>query len=147
MENGSFKKVGESEATIYGPRKLLVCGFSTAEQGRFLAMLHEHQFSDIPVVFVADELSDAILKDLLALPSSTGAGVDSALERATIMAGVTERELNLLINSYRATQLPSQLWAALTPTSENWTLSQLLKELSTEREEFRKMKQRKQQSE
>jgi len=143
MDNASFKKVEETEATLHGPRKLLVCGFSSAEHLQFLAMLQEMELSDIPVVFIADEQSDFVLKDLFALPPSTESSVDSALARATIMAGVTERELNRIINRYRAARLPSQLWAALTPTSEHWTLNRLLTELSAEREEFEKMKQKK----
>jgi hypothetical protein len=53
---------------------------------------------------------------------------------AIIMAGITENELHLLMSSYRSAGLPNPLWATLTPTSEAWTLRQLLTELSAERE-------------
>jgi hypothetical protein len=36
------------------------------------------------------------------------------------------------MNAYRQAGLPAQLWATLTPVSENWTLAALLKELATE---------------
>lgn len=144
MNEPGFKKVGENEQRLYGPRKLLVCGFAASEQEPFLTMLQKMEFPELPVVFAADDQAEIPLKSLFDLHDKSGLGTDSTLERATIMAGITELELNLLIRGYRQTGLPSQLWAALTPTSENWTLSALLKELSAEREEFKNMKQKQQ---
>lgn len=144
MNEPGFNKVGESEQWLYGPRKLLLCGFTIFEQVPFLAMLQKIEFPDLPVVFITDHQAEEKIKDLFKLSNTSGMGTNSTLERATIMAGITELELHLLIRGYRDTGLPAQLWAALTPTSENWTLNALLKELSAEREEFKKMKQKKQ---
>ncbi len=49
-----------------------------------------------------------------------------------IMSGFTEQELHLFMGSYKAAELPRPLWATLTPHSENWSLLQLLTELSAE---------------
>ncbi len=144
MNEPGFKKAGETEQRLYGPRKLLVCGFAASEHEPFWAMLQKMEFPELSVVFITDDQAEEIIKELFELQDKSGMGTNSTLERATIMAGITELELNLLIRGYRETGLPSQLWAALTPTSENWTLSALLKELSAEREEFKKMKQKKQ---
>jgi hypothetical protein len=53
---------------------------------------------------------------------------------AIIMSGITENELHQLISSYRKVGMPEPLWATLTPTSEGWTLRQLLTELSAEQQ-------------
>ena len=50
------------------------------------------------------------------------------------MSGFTQEELHTLMNGYRKAGLPAQLWATLTPVSENWTLETLLIELSKEDE-------------
>jgi hypothetical protein len=38
------------------------------------------------------------------------------------------------MQGYRQAGLPSQMWATLTPVSENWPLADLLKELVKENE-------------
>jgi hypothetical protein len=53
------------------------------------------------------------------------------------MSGFTQEELHILMNAYRNAGLPAQLWATLTPISENWTLEMLLTELSKEAEAFK----------
>jgi hypothetical protein len=58
---------------------------------------------------------------------------------AIIMAGITENELHQLIASYRRAGLPNPMWATLTPTSENWTLRELLKELAVEKAALEKV--------
>jgi hypothetical protein len=39
-----------------------------------------------------------------------------------------------MMYAYRQAGLPAQLWATLTPVSENWLLTDLLKELGKEHE-------------
>lgn len=40
-----------------------------------------------------------------------------------------KNELHKIMSAYRYAELPRQLWATLTPVSENWTVAQLLEEL------------------
>jgi hypothetical protein len=54
------------------------------------------------------------------------------MPRAVIMSGVTGKEMNSLMQGYRKARFPLQLWASLTPTSETWTLQELLSELEME---------------
>jgi hypothetical protein len=42
------------------------------------------------------------------------------------------------MTAYRLAELPSQLWATLTPTSENWSVNNLLEELAAESEAIKK---------
>jgi hypothetical protein len=42
--------------------------------------------------------------------------------------------------AYRGSELPSQLWATLTPVSENWFVADLLDELAAEAEAIKKQR-------
>ena len=50
------------------------------------------------------------------------------------MSGIRENELHRIMGGYRRMGLPTQLWATLTPLSEQWHLGTLLEELAAERE-------------
>ncbi len=50
----------------------------------------------------------------------------------------TQKELHTLMGAYRRAGLAKQLWATLTPTSEDWSLSDLLEELAREAEAVKK---------
>ena len=63
------------------------------------------------------------------------------MRRAIIMSGFTQRELHKLMTAYRQSELPSQLWATLTPISENWSITSLLEELAAEAEAIKKQRE------
>ena len=95
------------------------------------------------MVFAREEDADASLGDIVASEAGKGKGLSSGLSRAIIMSGLTEKELHLLLSTYRSQKLPPQLWATLTPVSEAWTLRALLEELAREAEAFKKRQQEK----
>ena len=45
------------------------------------------------------------------------------------------------MTAYRLVELPSQLWATLTPVSENWSVTNPLEELAAESEAITKQKE------
>ena len=138
MNTDSFKKAGRSEKKMYGPRKILVCGYPAPEQSTLLYLLEENGFTDLPVVFVSNSDTGKTLKELIGLPHSSGLGEDSEMDRAVIMSGLTQKELYKLMAVYRLSELPSQLWASVTPVSEMWSVAQLLSESAAETEATKK---------
>ena len=138
MKKGSFQKIEKSKERMYGPRKLLVCGYSVEEQQPFVNFLETTGFGDLPVVFVHDEQENLTLKQLLEKPHKSGAGRSSTLRRAAILCGFTQEEIHRILSAYRQSEYPKQLWATLTPVSENWTISGLLEELHKEAEAMRR---------
>jgi hypothetical protein len=138
MAHGKFEKVGRSEKSLYGPRKLLLCGFPAGAQAKFQAVLGMVGLGKVPKIWVGAEKAEHLLADLLALEDETGAGSSSALPRAIIVAGITENELMRLMAICKKSGMANALWATLTPTSEHWTIAQLLAELSAERREMQK---------
>jgi hypothetical protein len=142
MSDAEFEKVTQSDERLYGPRTLLLCGFAAEVQTRFKEFLKMIGLADLPLVWVAEDQADIRVGELVKFEDGFGMGQTSALPRAIIMAGITQKELHLLMSGCRQSGMQQPLWATLTPTSESWTIKDLLKELAAE---HRAMQQRKQQ--
>lgn len=134
----TFEKIENTDRCIYGPRRLLLCGFSSQAQSKFQALLKMLEIGHLPLVWVTDDRSDTPLGELLQLPDGTGAQQDSGLDRAIVVAGIAEKELHQLMSGCRQAGMQNALWAALTPTSEKWTMAGLIAELKAERETMAK---------
>lgn len=139
MSKGRFKEVGESDEPMYGPKAMLVCGFTPSEQKTVMTLLETIQLTDVPVIFAKDTDNGLCLGELLSLPDQSGRDVDCGMERAVVLSGLTEKKFHQILTNYKTTELPRPLWATLTPFSENWTLSNLLEELRKERIKMEKM--------
>lgn len=137
MANAKFEKVTTSDKTLYGPRKLLFCGFPSGAQAKLDSVLDMAGLNAVPRVWVSREQAQIMLSDLFHLPDGGGHGVSSDLPRAIIVAGITEKELIRLMTICRKTGMKQALWATLTPTSESWTVRELLDELIAERQSLR----------
>ena len=138
MEDQSFEKVEKSNQRMHGPKGILVCGYTPAEHEPLADALSQIGLGDRPVIFATDGDAEQSLIELLSSENRSGMGMSSSIPRAIIMSGFTQEELHTLINAYRKAGLPAQLWATLTPVSENWTLEALLLELSKEDEALKK---------
>jgi hypothetical protein len=140
MTHAKFEKISPSDKPLYGPRKLLLCGFSAKAQSKFITVLKMVGLDTTPTVWATSEQGDTRLYDLMELSDGTGQEASSDLPRAVIVAGITEKQLHQLMAVCRKSGMQQTLWATLTPTSETWTLKQLLAELSAERQAFQKRK-------
>jgi len=136
MAEARFEKLTASDTALYGPRKLLLCGFGREAQPKFQAVVSTAGLSDVPLVWAAAEDEAAIVGELFKRTDGAGAGIGSALPRAVIVAGITEKELLALMHVCKKSGMKTALWATLTPTSETWTLKALLQELSAERRQL-----------
>jgi hypothetical protein len=136
----TFHKVKKSNKRMYGPKGILVCGYSLSEHSLFILFLEQAGFEDLGVIFVTSNQSANTLKELLTLPDRSGYEEESKMRRAIIMSGFTQKELHTLMTAYRHAELPSQLWATLTPISENWYVSDLLEELAAESEAIKQQR-------
>ena len=132
MSRGKFEKVEKSKKRMYGKRGLLVCGSPPSEQSALLSLFEQISLGDLPVVFSRTGDLDRTVKDVMNSADRSGMGEDSPMKRAIIMSGLTQKELHTVMTAHRAFGMPSRLWAALTPVSENWNLHALLNELEAE---------------
>lgn len=138
MPDNTIQKIEKSEERLYGPPCILVCGYRADEQESILSLFASCGLFRHPVVFVAEDDSDTLLRELVKQGSGKGRDLSSGLARAIIMSGFTQNELHSLLSSYRKEKFEQQLWATLTPVSEGWTLRELLKELRAEAEAFKR---------
>ena len=138
MADATFEKMTLSDKPLYGPEKLILCGFSADVQPKFEAVLNMAGLGKVPIIWALESQANTRLSELAALPHNAGRGESSALARAVIVAGITERQLQTLMAVCRKTGMKQALWATLTPTSETWLLKDLLAELSAEREALQK---------
>ena len=132
MNDASFEKIGRSEKCLYGPRRLLLCGFPVAAQSKFNTLLGMLGITNLPLVWASEDDSGMRLGTLMEKADGYGDGVASTLPRAIIVAGIEENELHRLMSGCRQAGMQKALWATLTPTSETWTLRELLEELAAE---------------
>ena len=136
MTEGTFEKVQHSDNPMYGPPRLLLCGFKKSAQPTFMTVLDMAGLQGIPVAWINEAVSRQPLAALLDLPDGSGMGEDSTLPRAIVVSGITENQLHALMTICRQTGMQQSLWAVLTPTSETWPMAQLLTELQAERREL-----------
>lgn len=134
MSDGKFEKIQESDERMYGPKAILVCGYPPSEHRFFALFMDKAGYSDRPVIFPTNEDARKTLKELLCLSSGSGMGEPADLPRAVILSGFTQNEVHRIMAAYRQAGLPAQMWATLTPVSENWLLADLLEELTKENE-------------
>jgi hypothetical protein len=133
MVDATFEKVTTSDKPLYGPRKLLLCGFPSAAQTKFETVLDMAALQKVKKIWVTDNQNAMVLSTLLQLPDNSGASVSSNLPRAIIVSGISQHELINLMSVCKKAGMMNALWATLTPVSENWTIRKLLAELAAER--------------
>jgi hypothetical protein len=129
-----FQRVGGSDERMYGPRAIALCGFPAAERKELLELLSRGRLKDAPVICIGDGQAEQTLSAVLAAPHACGVDDESSLTRAIVVSGLTESELQRFMAAYRSLGWARTLWAALTPTSETWTVRMLLAELAAEAE-------------
>ncbi len=143
MKKGTMDRVTDSDKMMYGPRRLLAIGYAPEEQKALCGLLEREIQGGVPVVFCGRADLSVKNRELFACTERPAGECDEKLPRAVVMGGVTERELRRVMAAWKGLNLGGQLWAVLTPTSENWTLGQLLAELAREHMEMQKRQGRK----
>jgi len=138
-KKAEFSKIDKSDKKMYGPRGLLVCGYPSEERESFLE-LAEKTLGEIPLIFAVNTDINITLAGLFKHDHKAGMTGPSDLPRTVIMSGLSQNELHALMGAYRREGFVRQLWATLTPVSENWTLKALLIELLSEAEAMSKKK-------
>jgi len=58
MTDAEFQKVTQSDNLLYGPRKLLLCGFPADAQSKFITLLKMIGLSEMPMVWVTEDQAD-----------------------------------------------------------------------------------------
>ena len=129
---GQFTKIGKTDKRIYGPRGLLVCGYTKEERSDFLKFIEKAGPANIQIAFASSVDLGTRVGDVLVKKEEAESVQKSDMPRAVVMSGLTQNELHGLMAAYRQAGFKRQIWATLTPVSEKWPLEVLLKELQAE---------------
>ena len=110
MAEAKFEKLTNPAALLYGPPKLLICGFPKSAQSKFISLLGSAGLAGIPLVWATKAHSAEVLSELLKLPDSTGLGESSDLPRAVIVSGIQEKQLHSLMALCRKIKMQPAMW-------------------------------------
>lgn len=138
MTDATFEKLDASQQPLYGPRRLVLCGFDGAARKDFEKLIRVAEIAALDCLWAGEREGGLALKTLFDQPLdpqgvSTPVPEEIGHPRSVIAGGLMQKEFHLLMNLSREVGLPPTLWAVLTPVSETWTLNALLKELAAER--------------
>ena len=138
MTDPTFEKLAPSQQPLYGPRRLVLCGFDAAARADFKKLIRIAEIEALDCLWAGAADDGRELKTLFERPLDTvkdpsRISAESAHPRSVIAGGLMQKEFHLLMNLSREVGMPATLWAVLTPISETWTLNALLKELTAER--------------
>ena len=142
MHKQGFTKIERSEKRMYGPKGLVVCGYSAEEQNDFVTLIDKVGLSETRVIFATTDDLTRNVGDIFSSEKRDGVPSDSSMPRATLMSGLTQNELHSLMAAYRDSGFARQIWATLTPISEKWPLENLLNELQAEDKAMKNKRQK-----
>jgi hypothetical protein len=130
--DSDFVKMEKSDDLLMGNPQIIVCGFKLKEQIRFSKLLKKC-FIVAPIVYPTDSHKATTIKEINSLEPNTGKGETSLFSPAVIVAGISQKQFNKLLDRTKKSTIRRPLWATITKTSQDWELSKLLGELSQER--------------
>jgi hypothetical protein len=138
MTDATFEKLDASHQPLYGPRRLVLCGFDRAARKDFEKLIRVAEIEALDCFWAGEGEGGLDLKTLFQQPldpsgASSPAPEEMGHPRSVIAGGLMQKEFHLLMNLSREVGMPPTLWAVLTPVSETWTLNALLTELAAER--------------
>jgi hypothetical protein len=137
-----MEKIGNGNKTLFGEYAVLISGFDKDEQIALLDIIESHS-SELKAVFATMNDAESILKELFRQKDGYGFSKELHPKKAIVMSGFEEKELVVFMKKIKSLNLGDNLWAVLTPISNNWKLNALLEELE---EESKAIKEAKKQS-
>lgn len=142
MTHGTMRPMDIDETPLYGPRGILVCGLGEDAAAQGIALIRDLGWANLPLFFAGRTDLETPVGALFSEQPDHREDLGGV---AVIMGGITGRELQRLMKSWRERALPRALWATLTETSETWPLGTLLKHLAEEQKEMADAARRKRQ--
>ena len=123
----------ESDATL-GPPGVLLIGFDSTETGNISELLTAAGAPGHQVVTCTTTMGEWTVEKAL-LGNDEGRLLPvGGVPRVMLLSGLTDRQVDSVLDSYNATGLPRPIFAVTTPENLGFTVLQLLEDLMAERE-------------
>jgi len=111
--------------------RIYLYGFSPEQQSRINGLLA--RLASAPAVEIRPEFRDATLATILDGQARVGAAL-TRVEPVVLFHEAEDAEIETFITSYKVTQCPEPIWAAVTEANLGWTFGELLSALQAERQ-------------
>ncbi len=122
----------DDEEEVVGPPAVLLYGFAREEAPRVAALLEQADASGHQVVGVTTTMGEwTVARALEGDDEGKLLPVDE-VPRIVLLSGLTGRQVNAVLDAYRATDLPRPIFAVATPTNLAFTVVALLGDLLEE---------------
>lgn len=133
----SFEQIKNTDEHIVHPRScVLLNSFNPAEMKQLKNLARLTGISE--QIFINGSYNDTTLMDLLENPALTPTtSEDTSTLKAVVFNNVSANRMNAFIEGLKKCRINRPLIAVVTDTSINWTLSELINNLSAEREAFK----------
>ncbi len=134
-----MKKIEDSNNKLYGNYAVLFVGFEKDNHDKLIDTVKNYNNS-MKILFAKSEDTEKSLKDVFSQENLYGYNNESLSTKAVIMSGFKENEIVSFMKLIRSLGFDKNLWAVLTPTSKDWSLTDLLKELEEESKAMKKLR-------
>jgi hypothetical protein len=139
MHDGTFQKIEERDDDACGPRAVLVCGFPSSVEPPLREILNGIGAAEHRVVLCTPAMVKLPLGEALAAPAGQPADAPAApdaLPRVVVLSGLSGAQLQGFLAAYRASGLPSPIFASTTPPNLSFPVGKLVVELLREQREM-----------
>lgn len=132
MTENTFRELGGGERRIPGPRAVLLCGFSASEAEEVRALLDKAQTGTERLVLCSEGMLRRPLREVLEASVEEDPVLPERLPRVVLLSGMTEGQIQLFLDAFRASRLPRPIFATTTDSNLERNLREILVDLLQE---------------
>jgi hypothetical protein len=132
MNDGTFREFDQDEKGAFGPRSVLLCGFSVEETAKICDLLKVAGAPGHRVILCTDAMIGKSVEEALETTDVSDPLPSERLPRVMVLSGLAGQQVRALIDSYAATGLRRPIFAVSTPSNLGFSLRDLLVELLKE---------------
>jgi len=130
-EANTFEALNDDEVAI-GPPAALLYGFESDEAAQVGALIEQTGAKDHRVVGVTTTMGTWTIARALEGADDGRLLPVGEIPRIILLSGLTGRQVNAVLDAYRATDLPRPIFAVATPANLEFTVLALLEDLLAE---------------
>ena len=131
-EASTFEALGNGDEAAFGPPAALIYGLSGDEASRVGSLLERAGAPDHRVVGVTTTMGEWTVGRALGGDDGGQLLPVGKVPRVVLLSGLTDRQVNAVLDAYRTTDLPKPIFAVATPANLEFTVVGLLGDLMAE---------------
>lgn len=125
MAGDTFRELGGGDRRIPGPSAVLLCGFSVAEAEQVRTVLDKAQTGTERLILCTEGMLQKHLEEALEGTMEEVPLAPDRLPRVIVLSGMTERQIEPFLETFKASGLPRPIFA----TATEWNLKRKVRDL------------------